>query len=400
MENEKEEFLRPLILDIGSANFRLGFAGEDLPDIIVPSIYTDITDPIYKSDNISGLKDIVISKNTEKHLYGSEALKYKDILNTHQFVIEKNYNVLKKFFLYYYHQLGIEQNFFFQQPLIVLFPFTSSENDKKKMQQIFLDELNFPQINFLTFSDCVLSAIGKNTGVVINLGEQNSFVSTYLHGFSNFSARDFFPIAGKDLTEYFMDLILFNKKYKINYIDKWIAREIKDRSSICVFNPKETKKKIEEGLSSFDQEIQLPDGCIFTINYERIMIPEPLFNPNRIHLDIIELPKMIADLVKTWNRNEWLELLQNIILCGGTSLIKDLGKRLKVEVGKFFSEKIRDEIKVITPTGRDNMGWIGASILYSRGLITKGWIENPNYQNKNQNGEVISQPPSNEVDED
>ncbi len=35
MENEKEEFLRPLILDIGSANFRLGFAGDDLPDIIV-----------------------------------------------------------------------------------------------------------------------------------------------------------------------------------------------------------------------------------------------------------------------------------------------------------------------------------------------------------------------------
>ncbi len=64
MENEKEEFLRPLILDIGSANFRLGFAGDDLPDIIIPSIYADITDPIYKSDNISGLKDIFVSKNT------------------------------------------------------------------------------------------------------------------------------------------------------------------------------------------------------------------------------------------------------------------------------------------------------------------------------------------------
>lgn len=113
MENEKEEFLHPLILDIGSANFRLGFAGDDLPDIIVPSIYADITDPIYKSDNISGLKDIFVSKNTEKHLYGMEALKYKDILNNHQFVIEKNYNVLKKFFLYYYHQLEIEQNYFF-----------------------------------------------------------------------------------------------------------------------------------------------------------------------------------------------------------------------------------------------------------------------------------------------
>jgi len=145
---------------------------------------------------------------------------------------------------------------------------------------------------------------------------------------------------------------------------------------------KKQKKKIKEGLSSFDQEIQLPDGHIFTINFERIMISEPLFNPNVIHLDTVELPKLVAELVKTWNRNDWLELLQNIVLCGGTSLIKDLGKRLKVEIGKFFSEKIKDEIKVITPTGREHMGWIGASILYSRGLLTKEWIEKPNNQNK------------------
>lgn len=46
------------------------------------------------------------------------------------------------------------------------------------------------------------------------------------------------------------------------------------------------------------------------------------------------------------------------------------------------------------------MGWIGASILYSRGLFSKGWIENPNNQNEIKNDEVISQPPSNAVDED
>lgn len=389
MENTNEELLRPLILDIGSANFRLGFAGDDLPEIVVPSIYADITDPLYKSDLISEVSEIFISDNLEKQLFGIEALKYKDILNYHEFVIEKNYNVLKKFFLYYYYQLDIDQNYLFQQPIIVLFPFTSSESEKNKLQQIFLNELNFPRINFINFSDCILTALGKKTGVVINLGEQNSFVSTYLHGYSNISAREYFPIAGKDITDYFMDLILFNKKYKINYIDRWIAREIKEKSSICVLNPQETQARIKSGLTSFDQEVRLPDGDIFTINYERIMIAEPLFKPNLIHLDIVELPKLVAQLIKSWNRDNRSELLQNIIISGGTSLIKDLAKRLKVELGNFFSKKLRDEIKVIAPTGRENMGWIGASLLYTRGLTSKGWIENPKIQNKTQDSKKI-----------
>ncbi len=38
--------------------------------------------------------------------------------------------------------------------------------------------------------------------------------------------------------------------------------------------------------------------------------------------------------------------------------------------------------------------------LYSRGLLSKGWTENPNNQNENKNDEVISQSPSNAVDED
>jgi actin-related protein len=70
------------------------------------------------------------------------------------------------------------------------------------------------------------------------------------------------------------------------------------------------------------------------------------------------------------------------VISGGTSLIQDLGKRLQIEIGKWFSEKLKGNIKIISPSGREHMGWVGASILYMQGLLTKGWIQNPNAQNR------------------
>lgn len=378
MGNSNEEFLKPLILDIGTANFRFGFAGDDFPDVIVPSIYADITEPLFKSDIIEGFEELFIADSMDQVLFGIEALKYKDILNIREFYKEKNFSILNNFFLHYYYQLDIPDEFLFQQPIIILFPFLSSESDRGKLQNLFLTELNFPSINFVNFSECILSALGKKTGIVINLGEQNSFVSTIYKGFSNITAREFFPIAGKDLTAYLMDLILFNKHYKVSFLDKWIAREIKEKAALCVLNPKEIKQKIIDGLHSYDQEIRLPDGTTITINEERYMIAEPLFNPNLLHLDIADITQLIAELVKSWNRENWAELLENIVISGGCSLIKDLGKRLQVELVKWFSDKLKNKIKIITPAGRENMGWVGASILYSQGLLTKGWIQNPN----------------------
>jgi len=52
-------------------------------------------------------------------------------------------------------------------------------------------------------------------------------------------------------------------------------------------------------------------------------------------------------VIKTWDRENWEELLPNIILAGGSSLIVGLNDRLEYELKSYFSEKIREKIKVI-----------------------------------------------------
>jgi actin-related protein len=384
MSNTDNNQLLPLILDIGSANFRLGWAGGDFPDLIAPSVYVDISDYLFNSnliasDTINGLEDIFLDTNNQTHLVGHDALKYQNILNIREFSKESNFNILLKFFYHYYQQLNIKEEFQFKQPLIIITPFYKSELEKTKLQEIFFNSLNFPYILFIPETQAILSTLQKTSGVIVNIGESYTYISTIFHGFTNIMARDMFPITGTDITKYFLNLILSKTSANKNvYLDKAIAKEIKERISLCVLDPNGEKKRVKEGLTKYDRVVNLPDGSQLNLNSERFLLSEPLFDPKIIHVDYMSIAEAISKAVKSWDRENWEELIANIVLSGGSSLISGLSERLELELQKHFSEKLKPKIKVVAASGRENMGWIGASVLYSKDQVKKGWIHNPN----------------------
>ncbi|MHA2289675.1 MAG: hypothetical protein ACXABG_12900 [Promethearchaeota archaeon] len=396
MSNIDNNQLLPLILDIGSDNFRLGWAGSDFPDLIAPSVYADISDYLFSSsiiasDTIDGLDDIFLDKNTQTHLVGHDALKYQNILNIREFSKESNYNILLKFFYHYYQQLNIEEEYQFKQPLVIITPFYKSELEKTKLQEIFFNSLNFPYINFLPETQAILSTLQKSSGVIVNIGESHTYVSTIFHGFTNIMARDVFPITGTDITKYFLNLILSKSSATKNiYLDIKIAKEIKELMSLCVLDSDDEKKRVKEGLTKYDRVVDLPDGNKLKLNSERFLLSEPFFDPKIIHVDFMSIAETIAKAVKSWDRENWEELLANVVLAGGSSLITGLRERLQLELQQYFSEKLKPKIKVVAASGRENMGWIGASVLYSKDQLKKGWIQNPNHYSS-------EEPPEDEV---
>ncbi|MFX1363663.1 MAG: hypothetical protein ACFFCE_09355 [Promethearchaeota archaeon] len=386
MSNEKKSKLRPIIVEIGSQNFRLGWAGDDFPDIIAPSIYVDKNDFLFTSEVIDGLEDIFIAeKDTEKLLFGQEALKYSNILKIHFFKKESNYNVFMKYFYYHYKKLNIEEENQFKQPIILISPFNMSDLEKTKLQDIFFNVYNFPSLLFLSESQGILAILQKTSGVVINMGEENTTITTFLHGFSNVMARDLYPITGKELTKYLLNLILTRKgSSKTINLDYMIAKEIKEKLCLCVFNPEEEVKRINNGLTKFNSKIDLPDGSSLEINAERFLLVEPLFNPSLIHIDYLGLPEAVSKVIKFWDRENWEAIVPNIIIAGGGSLIPELEKRLKMEIAKHFSDRLKNKIEVIAVSGRENISWIGSSVLWAQEKLKKGWIMNPSQEDTNQ----------------
>ena len=390
MSSAKNRYERAIILDIGSNTFRMGWASDDFPDIIAPTIYVNVDDYVLSSDVIEGLEDIYLEDQDKLQLVGDAALKYQNILKIHGFIKEKNHNVLSKFFLHYYYQLTnrlkVPEEFLFHQPIIFLIPFYLSELEKSKLQEIFFDQFHFPSILFLSESQAILSTLQKNSGVIIDLGESHTFISSIFHGFTNVMARDLFPIAGKDLTDYILNLILSKMGGgKKIYVDQMIAKEIKEKLSLCIGNCEEEKKRIKEGLTKYDRLIDLPDGSNLKINQERFLVAEPLFDPKIIHVDHIGLAEAISKVIKTWDRENWKDLVSNIILSGGGSLIHGLGSRLQNELQQYFSDKLKADIKVVAASGREHLSWIGASILYTKEELNKGWIKNPEFSSEKSN---------------
>ena len=381
MSTENKSQLRPLIIEIGSQNFRFGWAGDDFPDIIAPSVYVDNNDYLFTSDVIDGLEDIFITeKKAENQLFGHEALKYSNILKIHFFKKESNYNVFMKYFYHHYKQLNIAEENHFKQPIIIITPFVISELEKTKLQDIFFNVFDFPSLSFLSESQGILATLRKPSGVVINMGEVNTTITTFLHGFSNTMARDIYPIAGKELTSYLLNLLLTRRgSRKTVYLDKILAKEIKDKLSLCIFNSDEEIKRIKDGLTKYNRTIDLPDGSSLEINTERFMLVEPLFNPSLIHIDYLGLPEAVSKVIKFWDRENWEIIVPNIIIAGGGSLIPGLEKRLKLEIAKHFSDRMKDKINVIAVSGRENIGWIGSSVLWAQDKLKKGWIQNPNH---------------------
>ncbi|MFX1500847.1 MAG: hypothetical protein ACFFDH_07785 [Promethearchaeota archaeon] len=386
MSNEKKSQLRPIIIEIGSQNFRLGWAGDDFPDIVAPSVYVDKNDFLFTSEVIDGLEDIFITeKDTEKLLFGHEALKYSNILKIHFFKKESNYNVFMKYFYYHYKKLNIEEGNQFKQPIILISPFNMSDLEKTKLQDIFFNVFNFPSLLFLSESQGILAILQKTSGVVINMGEANTTITTFLHGFSNVMARDLYPITGKELTNYLLNLIITRKSSsKTINLDYMLAKEIKDKLSLCVFNPEEEVKRINNGLTKYNSKIDLPDGSSLDINAERFLLVEPLFNPSLIHIDYLGLPEAVSKVIKFWDRENWEIIVPNIIIAGGGSQIPGLEKRLKIEIAKHFSDRLKNKIEVIAVSGRENISWIGSSVLWAQEKLKKGWIKNPSQEDIDQ----------------
>jgi len=381
MSEEDTKFLRPLVLDIGNVNFRMGFAGEDFPDILTPTVYVDKSDYLFNSEVIEGLEEIFLEEREDIYLYGNDALNYQNILKVHEFKKKNNFNILSKYFNHYYQQLQIPEEYQYLQPIIILSPFIMTEMEKTKLKKIFFNEYHFPYLVFLSERKAILSTLNKTSGVIINIGESNTYISTILHGFTNIMARDIFPISGETLTEYFLNLILQGKGSKTNvYLDKWLAKEMKEKTALCVLNYDYELKKVKEGLTKYDRNINLPDNSTIKINAERFKISEPLFNPKIIHIDYPGLAESIANVIKFWDRENWAELLGNVVLSGGGSLISGIKERIKKELKQHFSSKLHPAIKIIAVSGRDTMAWIGASILFMKDKLEEGWIKNPEFE--------------------
>lgn len=145
-------------------------------------------------------------------------------------------------------------------------------------------------------------------------------------------------------------------------------------------------------------QYELPDGSKVSHFDELCTGPEKLFLPSDPMTGIKPVPRAMVGVpahVQTNNNldveNDSLqelvrgsvlgcdvdcrkEVLNNIMLVGGGSLIDGVQQRLQAELKSVFPESVKVKVSVQLPLERSNAAWIGGSILSICGSFQQLWI--------------------------
>ncbi|KAJ5078133.1 actin-7-related [Anaeramoeba ignava] len=316
-----------IIIDNGSQTLKVGYAGDDAPYKILPTI-------IGKPKN----KELIQMFGGKEYYIGDSAKAKSGILNLNYPIkhgIITNWDDMERIWYdAFYNELRIipeEDSFLFTES-----PLNPKEN-REKTTEIMFESFDVHSFYLANSAMLAMYQSGKKTGIIVEIGDDFSSVVPIYDGFCLPDSIMKSNLAGREITNYLIQNL--NQK-----------------------------------------------GIEFKTTYEKDMIEDLkkktcyklLFKPSLIGIETQGIHQMICNSLNKISVGIRKELYQNIILSGGSSLFPGLTERIQKEVSQLLPLKIK--IQIISPPERWLSTWIGASILASTSNFAKMWITKEDYQ--------------------
>ena len=352
-----------IIIDNGTGFCKAGFSGDKLPKIIIPSY---VGYPKYASGRVGVDK--------KQFFVGSEAEVIKGVLNINNPIengVVNNWDDIEKIWKYIFtNELKVDPVEY--NIMLTETPLNPKEN-REKMTQIMFESLNVQGLYIAIEPVLSLYSLGKCSGISTDLGTHISYFVPIFYGCPLPHAVFRLNLAGKDLTEYMMQLLDEKGRGFSTIAEKEIIKTIKEKSCYVPLDYEKELKIIRE----FNYE--LPDGNEIILKEQRIKCPEILFKPNIIGREINGIGKTCYDSIQKCSIDIRKELYNNIVLSGGTSLFKGLPERYSKEIKNFVPDSMKEEVNIISSPDRKYAVWIGGSIL-SESCSDNMWITKEEYE--------------------
>lgn len=357
------EASQAIVIDNGSYTIKSGFAGDDAPRAIFSTV---IGRP--KKGN-----------NTTKNVYiGNEAQSKRDILFVKYPIWEgiiTSFDDMEQIWKYtFYTELRIEPEehsvLLTEQPL-------NPKYNREKITKIMFETFNIPSMYISCDAVLSLYSSGRTSGLILDSGNDLTRIVPIYEGYKVQKGIFNYLIAGKNITEYLMKLMI-DKNYDINnYKGKEIIIEIKEKLGYLALNyENELKKDIK-----LEKNYELPDEKIINIEQEIFKCTEILFKPNKQinkEGDKFGIHEATFRCIKKCDVDIRKSLYENIVLSGGNSLLKNFDIRYNNELVNIVNNS-KLNIKVIATPERKYSTWIGGSILASLSNFKEMWISKDEY---------------------
>jgi actin beta/gamma 1 len=314
----------PVILDIGSAYVKTGFAGESNPRHIFPTVI-----------GTQKYQQTMVDTQARDVYVGEGAMKMRGVLNLahpiqRSVITDWNnyYEILNHVF---YNLLRIDRPQ--DYPIIYIESVSEQQDVREFIARVLFETHQFNEIILMPSPILSCFSVGLTTGFVIEVGAGLTWVVPIINGQIIYRAIQRLDLAGVDINENLKALLMRRGINITSSAAEEILQDIKEKYCYFVLDP--------DNPSNVKDSIQhpLPDGTMIDIPSEILYkAPEVLYQPSMIGSNTVNLADAVINSLNMIDKAYWGDLLTHIVLSGGTCIHTGFKERLQLELNRRLSQ--------------------------------------------------------------
>ncbi|KAJ8627318.1 hypothetical protein MRB53_020625 [Persea americana] len=332
--------MEAVVVDAGSKLLKAGFAAPDQdPALIIPTKMKRMLEDGDLTDS-SMFEDVSVDPVVRGFIKDWDAM--EDLLH---YVLYTGLG----------WEIGNEGQILFTDPL------STPKAVRERLVQLMFETFNIS--GFYASEQAVLSlyAVGRISGCTVDIGHGKIDIAPVCEGAVQHIASKRFEIGGIDLTKLLAQEL--RKSNPLVSIDISEVEKLKEQYASCADD-----QFAYEGIqrSCLAEKHTLPDGQVITIGKGKYLVGEALFQPSILGLEEHGIVEQLVRSISSVSSENHRQLLENTVLCGGTSSMLGFEDRFQKEAN-LCSSSIRPSLvkppEYMPENLSKNSAWMGGAIL-------------------------------------
>lgn len=314
----------PIIIDIGSAYVKVGFAGEPKPREVFPCI-----------TGTEKYQTVMVDSGQKNVYIGHDAMKMRGVLKV-KYPIQRGeitdwndyYQILNYIF---YTLLRIEN--LSNYPILYIENVFVPQETKEYIARVLFETHGIQSLLMVPAPLLSLISVGITTGLVIESGDGITWIVPIINGKILHQGVQRLNLAGTDINNSLKTLLMREGINISSSAVNEIIKDIKEKNCYFILDPNKSPKSTE------NYRFPMPDGSNIEIpNHVFFEAPEVLFQPSMIGSNTLNLPQAVIASLQSIENIYWGDLLSHIVLSGGNLTYNGFEERFQSELNQIVSQ--------------------------------------------------------------